>query len=258
MTMRGGRPGTAAAIVPPEGSAPSNLEDVAVAEGEPRGRGGRPWGLVLALLGCALVGASLPSVVPGLFDTDSAEKVRSKVQAPAQAPAQARARTLPFVVEPGVNIEAAEPEPHPAAGRPDRLVVPKLGIDAPVIGIGVVDGTLLPPSDPQTLGWWSAGAAPGALRGGALITGHTVHSGGGAFDNLETLQAGDRVRVRTAEGVIPYVVRGVTVYRKATLARDAERVFSQTVPGRLVLITCEDWNGTGYDSNAIVFAERPS
>ena len=40
------------------------------------------------------------------------------------------------------------------------------------------------------------------------------------------------------------------------LAQDAQRVFSQTGPGRLVLITCEDWNGSGYDSNAIVFAER--
>lgn len=231
------------------------MEDVAVAEGERRGRGGRPWGLVLALLGCALVGAGLPSVVPSLFDTAAApDEVRATVRTQAPEPA----RTVPFVVEPAVDIEAAEPEPHPAAGRPTRLVVPKLGIDAPVIGIGVVDGTLLPPSDPQTLGWWAEGAAPGALRGGALITGHTVHSGGGAFDDLETLAAGDRLRVRTAEGVIPYVVRGVTVYRKATLARDAERVFSQTVPGRLVLITCEDWNGTGYDSNAIVFAERPS
>ena len=215
-------------------------------------RGGRPWGLVLALAGCALVGASLPSVVPGLFDTGTPEEVTTTAETPAQA------RTLPFVVEPGVSIKAARPKPHAAAGAPNRLLVPKLGIDAPVIDIGVVDGTLLPPSDPQTLGWWSDGAAPGALRGGALITGHTVHTGGGAFDDLETLEAGDRVRVRTAKGAIPYVVRGVTVYRKATLARDAARVFSQTVPGRLVLITCEDWNGSGYDSNAIVFAERPA
>jgi LPXTG-site transpeptidase (sortase) family protein len=209
---------------------------------------------VLALVGCVLVGASLPSVVPGLFGAGATD---DRGAAP-QSQELVRARTLPFVVEPGVSIEAARPKPHAAAGRPNRLLVPRLGIDAPVIDIGVVDGTLLPPSDPQTLGWWSDGAAPGALRGGALITGHTVHTGGGAFDDLETLEAGDRVRVRTAKGVIPYVVRGVTVYRKATLARDAARVFSQTVPGRLVLITCEDWNGSGYDSNAIVFAERPA
>ena len=66
----------------------------------------------------------------------------------------------------------------------------------------------------------------------------------------------DRVQVRTGKGAIGYAVSGVTIYRKASLARDAARVFSQTVPGRLVLITCEDWNGSGYDSNAIVFAER--
>ena len=64
------------------------------------------------------------------------------------------------------------------------------------------------------------------------------------------------MQVRTTKGVIRYVVTGVTIYDKGRLARDAQRVFSQTGPGRLVLITCEDWNGSGYDSNAIVFAER--
>ena len=64
------------------------------------------------------------------------------------------------------------------------------------------------------------------------------------------------VRVRTSAGLLEYAVTDVAVYRKSTLARDAERIFSQTVSGRLVLITCEDWNGTGYDSNAVVVAER--
>jgi LPXTG-site transpeptidase (sortase) family protein len=114
---------------------------------------------------------------------------------------------------------------------------------------------LLPPGDPQTLGWWRDGAQPGAAQGGALITGHTVHTGGGAFDDLDTMRAGQAVRVRTSRGVIEYAVSSVTVYRKATLARDAARIFSQTVPGRLVLITCEDWNGSGYDSNAVVVAD---
>jgi len=55
--------------------------------------------------------------------------------------------------------------------------------------------------------------------------------------------------------VLGYTVSGVTTYRKASLAKDAERVFSQTVPGRLVLITCEDWNGSIYLSNVVVFAD---
>ena len=113
----------------------------------------------------------------------------------------------------------------------------------------------MPPGDPQMLGWWDGGAVPGAAHGGALITGHTVHTGGGAFDDLETLRPGDPLRVRTAKGPIRYEVTGVTVYRKASLARDAAKVFRQRGPGRLVLITCEDWNGTTYLSNAVVFAD---
>jgi sortase (surface protein transpeptidase) len=82
-----------------------------------------------------------------------------------------------------------------------------------------------------------------------------VSSGGGAFDDLETLRAGDRVVIGTTGGTIAYEVTGVTIYRKASLARHASRVFSQTVPGRLVLITCEDWNGSTYLSNAVVIAQ---
>ena len=201
-------------------------------------------GLVLAVTGVALEpsGGDDPSVVT------TADEPTAKRGAG------------PYVVEPSVRLKnkPRPVRPAEATGRPNRLLVPKLGVDAPVIGIGVVDGVLLPPSDPQTLGWWTDGAKPGALRGGALITGHTVHSGGGAFDDLETLRRGDRVAVRTDKGLIRYAVTGVTVYRKQSLARDAEKVFSQTLPGRLVLITCEDWNGSGYDSNAIVFAERIS
>ena len=88
----------------------------------------------------------------------------------------------------------------------------------------------------------------------ALVTGHTVHAGGGALDNLETLRRGDRVTVRTDSGRIRYAVRSVAVYEKGALARQAQRLFSQEVPGRLVLITCEDWDGSRYLSNVVVTA----
>ena len=187
---------------------------------------------------------------------------RSAPDAPS-ARGAAGAEPSPYVVQPAVRFEAADsPEPspappsaHPAVGAPQRVIIPRLGVDAPVVGIDAPDGVLLPPDDPQVLGWWRSGARAGEARGSALVTGHTVSSGGGALDDLETLRPGDRVRVRTSGGVIGYAVTGVTVYRKARLAEDAARVFSQTVPGRLVLITCEEWNGTAYLSNAVVFAE---
>ncbi|NUR07197.1 MAG: class F sortase [Nocardioidaceae bacterium] len=135
------------------------------------------------------------------------------------------------------------------------MVVPPLHVRAPVVPITAPGGVLLPPGDPTTLGWWREGAVPGAKHGGALVTGHTVHTGGGAFDHLDSLRDGDAVVVRTREGRIRYTVTGVTVYRKARLASDAARVFAQSGPGRLVLVTCDDWNGTTYLSNAVVFAD---
>ncbi|MEU8221491.1 sortase [Kribbella sp. NPDC048915] len=143
---------------------------------------------------------------------------------------------------------------RPQAGDPIKLSVPRLGISARVLSIRARGGTLVPPSNPLLVGWWSDGARPGAAKGSAIITGHTVHTGGGAFDDLDQLKEGDAVAVTTRRGAISYVVTSVTVYRKKTLAKQATKLFDQTVPGRLVLVTCEDWDGTGYLSNAVVVA----
>ena len=160
-----------------------------------------------------------------------------------------------YGVAPGSTIRARPPRPHPNAGVPNQLRVPSMGIDVPVIGLDVVNGVLTPPDDPQMLGWWDDGARPGAVHGGALVTGHTVSSGGGALDDLEQVERGARVQVRTGKGLIDYRVTQVEIYRKARIADHAQRVFSQSGPGRLVLITCEDWNGEIYLSNVVVYAE---
>jgi LPXTG-site transpeptidase (sortase) family protein len=123
-----------------------------------------------------------------------------------------------------------------------------------VLGIRARGGVLTPPSNPRLVGWWSDGARPGAAKGSAVITGHTVHDGGGAFDDLDQLTAGDAVTVTTERGAVEYVVSSVITYRKKALAEHAARVFDQSVPGRLILVTCEDWDGTAYLSNAVVIA----
>lgn len=89
-----------------------------------------------------------------------------------------------------------------------------------------------------------------------MITGHTVHDGGGAFDDLERLRPGANIVVTTSRGALRYQVTGVTTYRKQALAGQAARLFDQGVPGRLVLVTCEDWNGKVYLSNVVVTARR--
>ena len=146
------------------------------------------------------------------------------------------------------------PTRQPAAGPPQVVVVESLGIDAPVVPIATEGTSLDPPDDPQVLGWWSGGAPVGAARGTALVTGHTVNAGGGAMDNLEQVRRGAEIRVTTARGSIRYVAESVQVLDKDTLARRAQELFSQQVAGRLVLVTCEDWDGTGYRSNVVVTA----
>lgn len=139
-------------------------------------------------------------------------------------------------------------------GAPRRVVIPRLQVDTAVVPIKAPNDTLIPPADPLRLGWWAGGARPGAATGSALVTGHTVHTGGGALDELETLERGDRVLVRTDHRRIRYRVSDVEIFSKGAVARHAERLFDQDVPGRLVLITCEEWDGTRYLSNVVVTA----
>ena len=180
-------------------------------------------------------------------------------QPPTETP-QTAADPVPSLAAPP-RQEVLEPVPPPREqrvqtepGAPERLEVPALGIDAPIVPIGAPGGVLTPPSDPLTLGWWADGAKPGARLGSALVTGHTVSSGGGAMDNLEQLETGDRVWMRTDRGRIGYDVRTVVILGKGDLAEQAQRLFDQEVRGRLVLITCEDWNGVEYLSNVVVTA----
>lgn len=135
------------------------------------------------------------------------------------------------------------------------MVVDRLSVRSEVVPISGQSGVLLPPSDPTTLGWWREGAVPGAVQGTAALTGHTVSTGGGAFDNLRRLVAGDRIAVRTRSGTIPYVVRSTRVLGTAALARRSHEIFRLDGPGRLVLITCSDYNGEVYLTNTVVTAE---
>lgn len=142
-------------------------------------------------------------------------------------------------------------------GAPRRLSIPALGVDAPVVPVRAPGRNLVPPRDPAQLGWWADGVRPGARRGAALLAGHTVHGAArGALDDLERLRRGDEVAVRTGRSTLTYVVTRVRIFTKGELARHAERLFDQHAAHRLVVVTCEDWDGTRFLSNVVVTA-RP-
>ncbi len=222
------------------------------------GRHRQPTGRAHLKLTAAALGLTV--VVGGAAAAREAANTSSTGRSPAQATAS-HGSASPFVIRPVVRLEAPHaplsattPVAHPARGVPRWLSVPGLGVGAPVVGVGAPGGVLRPPGDPHVLGWWRGGAQPGAAKGSSLIAGHTVSGGGGVFDDLDRLQRGSAIEVGTTAGVVDYEVTRVRIYRKSTLAQHAARVFSQSVAGRLVLVTCEDWNGTAYLSNVVVFA----
>lgn len=160
--------------------------------------------------------------------------------APSSAPVSATSAT-PAAGTPG----ARTPETAPPT-VPTRL---RLGdLDAPVVPLELTGSTLTPPEDPRILGWW--GQRAGSRHGATLLAGHTVHDGGGTFDDLEHTPLGARAQLNGHS----YRVTSVEVISKDQLAQQASALFAQTGRPKLVLVTCEDYDGaTGhYASNVIV------
>jgi LPXTG-site transpeptidase (sortase) family protein len=138
---------------------------------------------------------------------------------------------------------------------PYSLRIPRIGVEAPVVAIqSNEDRVLLPPRDPGLAGWWSDGAAPGAPEGSAVVVGHTVRAGGGVFDDMGELRGGDTIEVEGAADALTYQVESVEVISKDDFARDAGTILAQDGPGRLVVITCDDWDGTAWRSNIVTVA----
>jgi LPXTG-site transpeptidase (sortase) family protein len=145
-----------------------------------------------------------------------------------------------------------------APSRPELLIVPEIRLRSPIVPIETTSaGVLDPPADVHEVGWWKDSAKPGATSGQTVITGHTVHTGGGVMNQLGDLRPGTLIRVRTARGTVDYRATKVFVYTKAQVAQHARALFNQErTDARLVLITCTGWTGHDYTSNIIVFADQ--
>lgn len=141
--------------------------------------------------------------------------------------------------------------------RPVQLEVPAIGVDAPVILLGLnPDETLEVPSTARDTGWWSGGSVPGT-PGPAVIAGHVNLDGeAGVFAELGRLGSGDEVSVRLDGGQeVRYRVDRVERYPKSDFPTDA--VYGPTTAPELRLITCGGSfdSATGrYRDNIIAFA----
>ncbi|MFD8012521.1 class F sortase, partial [Streptomyces sp. NPDC059762] len=152
---------------------------------------------------------------------------------------------------------AAPPAPL-ARSRPTLVAVPAITIEAPTLDLGLDrEGRLgVPPvDDPQKVGWYARGPAPGE-RGTAVLVGHRdTLTGPAVFLDLDSLGPGNTVRVARADGrVAVFTVDKVRTYPKS--AFPDEEVYGSTDRPELRLLTCGGAydRGSGYDANIVVFA----
>lgn len=98
-----------------------------------------------------------------------------------------------------VQVRKVQPAAYPA-----EIIVPSLGIRAPVENIGLTAaGAIGTPDNFTSVGWYAAGPPPGKA-GTALIDGHVDNGLGlaGVFKHLSEAKLGDEVRVVTRDGKI--------------------------------------------------------
>jgi LPXTG-site transpeptidase (sortase) family protein len=146
-----------------------------------------------------------------------------------------------------------------SAPVPERLRIPSLDVDAPVISVGVTgNGDMEVPKDVRDVGWYRHGPAPGE-PGAAVLAGHvdSREQGRGVFFDLRRLDVGSHVVVTNSAGNVQrYEVVARRTYDKPRLPTDA--LFSRTGPPQLVLITCGgdfDNEAGSYRENVVVYAQ---
>ena len=142
----------------------------------------------------------------------------------------------------------ASPTPPPVA----RLLIPAIGVDAPVETVGALANSDLatPTQSPWTdVGWYSGGPHPGE-KGSAVINGHLDRPGGSpaVFWNLHSLHINDAVNVVDAHGkTLQFHVVRLVYYRPGSAP--LQDIFGNKAGRFLNLMTCAgDWIPTQHQT----------
>lgn len=138
---------------------------------------------------------------------------------------------------------------------PTRVRVPSIGLDAPIVPVGLRgDGQMEVPAA-SDVGWYRLGPPPGAT-GSAVLAAHVDYAGQqGAFFGLRQVPLGAEVLVDGNGATLRF-----TVTAREQVAKDAVdlgRYFTAEGPARLTLITCGgafDRGAGHYEDNIILTA----
>ncbi|MBT2441407.1 class F sortase, partial [Streptomyces sp. ISL-36] len=151
----------------------------------------------------------------------------------------------------------AAPAPLPAS-RPERVRVPAVRVDAPVMAVGLdaerwIDA---PPAYEKNLAGWFTGAVTPGERGTAVVVGHVdTPDGRAVFFDLGALRKGHRVEIARRDGrTAVFAVYGIEVVPKDRFP--AERIYQDGPRPELRLLTCGGGftREKGYEGNVVVSA----
>jgi Sortase domain len=203
-------------------------------------------GLTILVVGLVLLAAVIGAFAASRCGGDGGEARAGKLAMHIDATGnQARGTTVP----------RARRAHRPA--RPVRIDIPTIGVDAPLVPLGLnADRTLRVPRDFGDAGWWTGGARPGE-RGPAVIAGHVdSYTGPAVFYRIRELRRGDAIVVVRRDGSrARFTVLGSEEYPKAHFP--TARVYGATAGPTLRLITCSgtfDRASGHYVDNAVVYA----
>ena len=159
-----------------------------------------------------------------------------------------QATESPFVGEP-------TPETVERAAPATRLVIPALGIDAPVVEVPIANKTWNVSLVEHEIAHLGGTANPGE-KNNMVLAGHaTLKRGIGPFYRLESLEPGDIAIVYAGEQSFRY-----RVARKRYVPPSEVSVVQPTVDAILTLVSCSDWDAENrtYRERVAVTAELVS
>ena len=170
-------------------------------------------------------------------------------------------RPLPATPVPVVAGASQTPAPPPLGDGPYRLIIEKIGVDAPVAAFGL-DENAVPevPYEGGVVAWYDFTAPPG-MGGNAVFAGHYTWYGDAVFRHLDELLPGDKVLLRGDNGVqLTYEVESNDSLDPTD--PDARAVYAPTEKDTITLITCDGTftrdgrpiTGGDYDKRRVVRA----
>jgi LPXTG-site transpeptidase (sortase) family protein len=205
---------------------------------------------LLAALGCyALLLPAEGSSVPvtgdvGLWDDVGPVYDRISVT-PSPPPVRTSVPNPLWIIVPRAT-PGPLPPPPPVDSIPYEIVIPSIGVDAPVVTKGLdVNQVPVVPLNAHQVAWYNFSAQPGT-GGNAVFAGHVTWSGRAVFYSLNKVVAGDQILIKKPDGqALTY-----TVVESFTVSEDdpsaPERVMGPTSTDMVTIITCDgDFYYTG-------------